>query len=197
QSTSPSAQSIAGNDSDFSGMTKCPESGSWDDYLKAEQQSDPTTYETDKKDWDQMKASGADDGYVAAYAQNSSECAIFSTDTPPKGKVTYVFVVRFKDQTAAEASYKTSAKDFHVSDSDLADVKAAGGTVTQGSATGADDRLPDPARRDSPVHRGERAPGGRGPGVGTRARAAGDLCGESLEPRRHFAHPPLAHRLRP
>ena len=118
---------------------KCPESGSWDDYLKAEQQSDPTTYETDKKDWDRMKASGADDGYVAAYAQNSSECAIFSTDTPPKGKVTYVFVVRFKDQTSAEASYKTSAKDFHVSDSDLADVKAAGGTVTQGSATGLGD----------------------------------------------------------
>src|SRR5439155_21068083 len=58
---------------------------------------------------------------------------------PPKGKVTYVFVVRFKDQTSAEASYKTSAKDFHVSDSDLADVKAAGGTVTQGSATGLGD----------------------------------------------------------
>jgi len=139
KSSSPSAQSIAGNDSDFSGMTKCPQSGSWDDYLKAEQQSDPTTYETDKKDWDQMKASGADDGYVAAYAQNSSECAIFSTDTPPKGKVTYVFVVRFKDQASAEASYKTSAKDFHVSDSDLADVKAAGGTVTQGTATGLGD----------------------------------------------------------
>src|SRR5256714_7419843 len=111
-STSPSAQSIAGNDSDFSGMTRCSESGSWDDYLKAEQQSDPTTYETDKKDWDQMKAAGADDGYVAAYAQNSSECAIFSADTPPKGKGTYVFVVRFKDTPPAEASYKTSAKDF-------------------------------------------------------------------------------------
>ena len=50
-----------------------------------------------------------------------------------------MFVVRFKDQASAEASYKTSAKDFHVSDSDLADVKAAGGTVTQGTATGLGD----------------------------------------------------------
>jgi len=135
----PSAQSIASNDSDFSGMAKCRQSGSWDDYLKAEQQSDPTTYQTDKADWDQLKASGADDGYVAAYAQNSSECAIFSADAPPKGKVTYVFAVRFKDEASAQANYKTSAKDFHVSDSDLADVKAAGGTVTQGSATGLGD----------------------------------------------------------
>src|SRR2546423_14711662 len=93
-STSPSAQSIAGNDSDFSGMTKCPESGSWGDYLKAEQQSDPTTYETDKKDWDQKKASGADDGHVAAYAPKSSGGAIFRTETPPKGKGPHVFAVR-------------------------------------------------------------------------------------------------------
>src|SRR5256885_8287206 len=139
QSSPPSAKSIAGSDSDYSGMTKCPESGTWDEYLKAEQQSDPATYQTDKADWDQLKASGADDGYVGAYAENSSECAIFSTDSPPKGKVTYVFVIRFKDEGSAEASYKTSAKDFHVSDSDLPDVKAAGGTVTQGSATGLGD----------------------------------------------------------
>src|SRR5256885_14892820 len=94
-STSPSAQSIAGNDSDFSGMTKCPESGSWDDFLKAEQQSDPTTYEADQKDWDQMKASGAGDGYVAAYDPNSSERAVFSTDIPPKGQGPYAFGGRF------------------------------------------------------------------------------------------------------
>src|SRR5256885_4273563 len=143
QSSPPSAKSIAGSDSDYSGMTKCPQSGTWDEYLKAEQQSDPATYQTDKADWDQLKASGADDGYVGAYAENSSECAIFSTDSPPKGKVTYVFVIRFKDQASAEANYKTSAKDFHVSASDLADVKAAGGTVTHGSATGLGDNSLD------------------------------------------------------
>ena len=132
----PSAQSLAANDSDYSGMSKCPQSGSWDDYLKAEQQSDPTNYQTDKANWDQLKASGADDGYVAAYAQDASECAIFGAAAPPKGKVTYVFVVRFKDEASAQAGYKTSAKTFHVSDADLASVKAAGGTVTQGSETG-------------------------------------------------------------
>lgn len=133
------AQSIVANGSDFSGLDKCPQSGSWDDYLKAEQQTDPSTYATDKAEWDQLKAAGADDGYVAAYAQNTSDCAIFSSNSLAKGRVAYAFIVRFKDESSAQANYKTSAKNFHVSDSDLADVKAAGGTVTQGSATGLGD----------------------------------------------------------
>ena len=131
----PSAQSIVAG-SDFSGLASCPQSGSWDDYLKAEQQSNSTTYAGDKANWEELKAAGADDGYVAGFAQNPGECAIFGADAPPTGKVFYVFVVRFKDEASAQSNYKTTAKDFHVSDSDLADVKAAGGTVTQGSATG-------------------------------------------------------------
>src|SRR5206468_2771635 len=42
-----SAETVGSNSSDFSGMQKCPESGTWDSYLKAEQEKDASQYETD------------------------------------------------------------------------------------------------------------------------------------------------------
>jgi len=116
-------------------LQKCPESGSYDSYLKAEQTADPTQYQTDKTTWDDLKAGGANDSYVAVYADSTSDCGQFAAGTP-SGKVAYVFVIRFKDTASAAASYKSSPKGFHLSDSDVADLKAAGATVTSGDATG-------------------------------------------------------------
>jgi hypothetical protein len=135
----PSAQSVAGGSSDFAGLTRCPDSGTWEEYLKAEQQSDPTSYVEDKAQWDKMKAAGAEEGYVADYAQNQSDCGGLASANQPKGKVVYVFVIRFKDEGSAKANFKDNAKDFHLSDSDIADARAAGATVSQGSATGLGD----------------------------------------------------------
>lgn len=131
----PSAQSVAQNSSDFPGMQKCPESGSYDSYLKAEQTKNPDQYQTDKSIWDSTKAAGANDSYIAVYAANASDCGQFSAGTPT-GKVAYVYAIRFKDTTSASSSYKATSKDFHLSDSDVANLKAAGGTVQTGSATG-------------------------------------------------------------
>jgi len=131
----PSAQSIASGSSDFSGLQKCPESGSYDGYLKAEQTADPTHYQADKKSWDDLKAGGANDSYVAVYAESTSDCGQFAAGSPT-GKVAYVFVIRFKDTATAAASYKASSKDFHLSDSDVANLTAAGATVNSGDATG-------------------------------------------------------------
>ncbi len=134
----PSAQKVAANDSDFSGMQKCPESGSWESYLKAEQTKDPTQYQTDKGNWDDLKAAGANDSFVAVYAANAADCGQFGSGTPG-GKVVYVFAIRFKDAASATSSFKATSKDFHLSDSDLAAVKSAGGNIQQGSATGLTD----------------------------------------------------------
>jgi hypothetical protein len=134
----PSAQAIAANDSDFSGMTKCPESGSWDTYLKAEQTKDPSQYQTDKTNWDDEKSAGANDSYIAVYSASASDCGGFGSSTPT-GKVAYVFAIRYKDNSSASASYKAGSKQIHLSDSDLANIKAAGGTVQQGAATGLGD----------------------------------------------------------
>ena len=133
-----SAETVASNSSDFSGLQKCPESGTWDNYLKAEQQKDPSQYGTDKKDLDDLKAAGANDTYVVVYAGNNTDCGKFGSDTP-SGKVAQIYAVRFKDSSNASANFKVNQKDFHLSDSDLQNIKTAGGTVKQGSATGLGD----------------------------------------------------------
>src|SRR5207249_4791700 len=133
-----SAQGVAESSSDFPGLQKCPESGSYDSYLKQEQTKSPDQYQSDKTTWDDLKASGANDSYIAVYAASSSDCGQFAAGTP-SGKVAYVYAIRFKDSTSASASYKVTSKDFHLSDSDLANLKAAGGTVQVGAATGLGD----------------------------------------------------------
>ena len=135
QQQQTSAESVASNSSDFPGLTKCSESGSWDNYLKAEQAKNPSQYTSDKSQWDKLKAGGADDGYVVVYADQTSSCANFGSDTP-SGKVANVYAVRFKDESTASASFKADSKDFHLSDSDLSSITAAGGKVQQGAATG-------------------------------------------------------------
>ena len=64
----PSAQSVSDNPSDFSGLQKCPESGSYDNYLKQEQTKNPSQYTTDSKTWSDLKAAGVNDSYIAMYA---------------------------------------------------------------------------------------------------------------------------------
>jgi len=130
-----SAQSVADNSSDFPGLAKCAESGSYDNYLTAEQTKAPDQYQSDKTTWDDLKKSGANDSYVVIDAANNSDCGQFGAGTP-SGKVAYVYAFRFKDAAAATASFKADSKDFHLSDTDITNLKAAGGTAQQGSATG-------------------------------------------------------------
>jgi hypothetical protein len=133
-----SAQNVADNSSDFPGLEKCPESGSYDHYLSAEQTKAPDQYTSDKTTWDDLKKSGANDSYVVVYVSNNSDCGQFGAGTP-SGKVAYVYAFRFKDTATATASFKADAKDFNLSDSFVTSLKAAGGTVQQGSATGLGD----------------------------------------------------------
>lgn len=130
-----SAQSVASNSSDFTGLQKCPESGSYESYLKAEQTANPTQYQTDKATWDGMKAAGANDSFVTVYVEKTSDCGQFGSGTP-SDKVAYVFAIRFKDDASASANYKTSSKGFHLSDPELSQLKAAGATVDAGATTG-------------------------------------------------------------
>jgi len=130
-----SAQSVASGSSDFTAMQKCPESGSYETYLKAEQTADPAQYQTEKTTWDDLKAAGANDSYIVVYAENTSDCGQFASGTP-SGKVAYVYAIRFKDSSSAAANYKTASKDFHLSDSEVSQLKAAGATVNTGDATG-------------------------------------------------------------
>lgn len=138
QSGPPSAQTVAAADSDWSGLHRCSESGSYDSYLKLEQTKSPEQYQTDKTTWDDLKAAGANDSYIAAYAQNTADCGQFNSGTPT-GKVAYVYAIRFKDASSASASFKSNTKDFHLDDPTVTQLKAAGATVSQGATTGLGD----------------------------------------------------------
>ena len=133
-----SAETVGSNSSDFPSLQKCPESGTWDHYLTAEQTKNPSQYSTDKSSLDTLKAAGADDTYVAVYSDTASGCGNFGADTPT-GKIADVYAIRFKDAPSASSNYKTNLKDFHLSDSDLTNIKAAGGTVASGAASGLGD----------------------------------------------------------
>jgi hypothetical protein len=133
-----SAKTVAANPSDFPGLSACPESGSWDDYLKAERTKDPSQYTTDKADWDKLKTAGADDSYIAVYADSSANCGRFGSDQP-SGKVANVYTIRFKDAASAQTSYSSMSKDFNITDQELQQVQSAGGKIVRGSATGLGD----------------------------------------------------------
>ena len=133
-----SAKTVASNSSDFSGMTACPESGTWDSYLKAEKDKDPSQYATDKTDWDNLKAAGANDSYIAVYADSAANCGHFGSNQPT-GKVADVYAIRFKDAASAASSYKGMSKDFNVTDEQLTQIQSAGGKVQRGSASGLGD----------------------------------------------------------
>jgi hypothetical protein len=131
----PSARSVAESSSDFSGVQKCPDSGSYDTYLQAEQAKAPTRYATDKKAWDNLKAAGANDSYIAVNADTTSDCNQFGSSNL-QGKVGEVFAVRFQGSAKAAAAYTTSQSEFHLTDSDVAQLKAFGATVLDGTTTG-------------------------------------------------------------
>jgi len=130
----PSAHSVAQSSSDFFGVQKCPDSGSYDTYLQAEQAKAPTRYATDKKTWDDLKAAGADDSYIAAAAVTASDCGQFGSSNL-QGKVAEVFAVRFTDSAKAAADYATFQGQFHLTDSEIAQLKSFGATVLVGTAS--------------------------------------------------------------
>ena len=70
-------------------MHKCPESGSYDSYLKLEQTKAPDQYQTDKTTWDDLKAAGANDSYIAAYAESASDCGQFNSGSADYGALAY------------------------------------------------------------------------------------------------------------
>src|SRR5256884_8433491 len=107
--TQASAQSVAQSSSDFPGLQKCSESGSYESYLKAEETKNPDQYKTDKTTWEDLKAAGANDSYIAVYAANATDCGQFAAGTPP-GEGPYLYPVPVKDFTTGFGRHKGAAE---------------------------------------------------------------------------------------
>ena len=129
------AQSIAFGSHDVPGVTSCPSTGSFDHFLTRQRTVSEGTYSDGQFVWQVLTASGALDAFVAAWAENPSDCKIFNSDTNPRGRVYYVAAVHYRSASGAASSFKTDVGVLATSSLDPSGF-AQDGTAVQGDATG-------------------------------------------------------------
>lgn len=127
----PSAKSVAHDPSDFPRLRTCPESGSADHYLTAEQSANPDQYAADKPEFDGWRSAGASDIYVVVYANAASGCGVTTPHTAD-GLLAHILAIEFKDASTAASSFMAQQLQFQQKGSGT----TAFGSVQQGSATG-------------------------------------------------------------
>lgn len=130
----PTVSSVSAQPGDLpGGMKQCDLTGSIDSFLDKEKASDPNTYQSTKKEWDDAKASGATAAYTAFYADTADHCAALQAAGSDIGSASYKlvvnFVIQFKDESSAAKGY-TDKKIFNFSASDL---KSGGQPVVEGT----------------------------------------------------------------
>jgi hypothetical protein len=103
---SASARTVAFNPADFPGLKACPESGSGDHYLAAEQSGNPDQYAADKPEIDGWKSAGATEIYVAVFANAAAGCGVTSPHTPD-GQLAQALVIHFGAESQATASFQS------------------------------------------------------------------------------------------
>lgn len=117
-------------------MVRCDVSGSIDSFLSKEQSSDPSTYDSTKKEWADARAQGATAAYTAFYTDSKANCDSLRSSGGNVALATYKvivnFVIQFKDEGSAAKGY-TSEKIFNFS---AADLKNSGQAVVEGDKTG-------------------------------------------------------------
>src|SRR5260370_23596016 len=76
---SVSAQSIALQPGDVSGLVKCALSGDIQTVIRREKSNDQAAASQYAAEWEQWKTQGATEAYFAAYGQTSTDCDALST----------------------------------------------------------------------------------------------------------------------
>ncbi len=133
----PSASSVAVKLGDLpSGMHRCDLSGDINSYLKKIQTTDPSTYASTKKHWDDAQKGGATAADVEFYTDSTTHCTGLESNGSQIGSATYKlavnFVFQFKDEASAATGY-TSESIFGFSVNQL---KQSQIPVVEGTATG-------------------------------------------------------------
>jgi hypothetical protein len=132
------AQSIALQPGDVSGLQRCDGSGSMQAVLSQEQTNNPTGYYQNATEWEQWKTQGATEAYLAAYGRTSADCDALSTagEGAPSGGLMAGLVVKFKDQTIAARNYRAASTLLGFGPRDITFIKLVGGNVMTGTDTG-------------------------------------------------------------
>jgi hypothetical protein len=135
QATPPpaTAKGVVLQAGDIPDIRKCPQSDDWAVLmLRGEPEMLPTGFAA----WSDLKAGGATEGWLSLFADSEPECPLLLGYAPPKGRLVYTAVIKFKSSSSAASSFASGSQTFPVA-ADFADrFAAAGGTVTRGARTG-------------------------------------------------------------
>lgn len=132
------AETVALQQGDVSGMQRCDGSGDIDVVLQDEKTRNPTAYDVNAPEWTLWKRQGATDAYFAAFGRTAADCAAVSGagSGAATGGLVAGLVVKFKDAKIAAASYRGGATLFGLGPKDILFIQLTGGRVTTGSDTG-------------------------------------------------------------
>ncbi|HEV2034149.1 MAG TPA: hypothetical protein VGU71_08115 [Candidatus Dormibacteraeota bacterium] len=132
------AQSIAPQPGDASGLQRCGESGDIQAVLRDEKSNNPMAYELNAPEWEHWRSLGASDAYFAVYGRFASDCdALSGSGTgAPSGGLMAALIVKFKSEAIAARIYGTNSTLLGFGPRDIAFIKEVGGSVTTGSDTG-------------------------------------------------------------
>lgn len=132
------AQSIAPQPGDVSGLQKCGGSGNVEALLRDEKSNNPMAYDLNATEWEQWKSLGASDAYFALYGRFASDCDALSVrgTGAPSGGLMAALIVKFKSEAIAARIYGTNSTLLGFGPRDIAFIKLVGGSVTTGSDTG-------------------------------------------------------------
>ena len=133
---SVSAQSIALQPGDVSGLVKCAGSGDIQTVIRREKSNDAASQYA--AEWEQWKTQGATEAYFAAYGQTSTDCDALSTigTGAPTGGLIAGLVVTFKDQAIAARTYRADSTLLGFGPKDITFIQLVGGSVMTGTGTG-------------------------------------------------------------
>jgi hypothetical protein len=136
--TSVSAQSIALQPGDVSGLVKCAGSGDIQTVIGREKSNDKVAASQYAAEWEQWRTQGATEAYYAAYGQTSTDCDALSTigTGAPTGGLIAGLVVKFKDQAIAARTYRADSTLLGFGPKDITFIQLVGGNVITGSGTG-------------------------------------------------------------
>jgi hypothetical protein len=131
------AESVALQPTDVSGMLRCDGSGDVNAVIQQEKTSNPYAYDENAPEWERWQVHGATQAYFVFYGKTRRDCATLSgSSTGAPGALMVGLVVKFKDEPSAVRIYGDNSTFFGFGPKDLTFIKLAGGRVTTGSVTG-------------------------------------------------------------
>lgn len=132
------AQSVAPQPGDVSGLQSCRGSGDVEAVLRDEKSNNPQAYDLNATEWEQWKSLGARDAYFAVYGRTASDCdalSIAGTGAPSGGLIA-ALIVKFKSEAIAQRTFGANSTLFGFGPRDIEFIKLVGGSFTTGSDTG-------------------------------------------------------------